>query len=179
MAADPAAPPPGSDATPLASAWTPRQRRIERLFAEYSDSHTHSLNLLIHWLAVPVIYWCVLALLSTLPFPSAWRLVPGLDWGTIAAVGVSLYMLTLSASLAAGMGILSSLCLAIAAAYSRWGDVPLWQFALFIFVFAWLLQFIGHKIEGRRPAFLRDVQFLLVGPAWLLSKVYRLFGIGY
>ena len=82
-------------------------------------------------------------------------------------------------SLAAGMAALSIACLAVAAAYRRWGEVPLWQLALFVFVFAWVLQLIGHKIEGKRPSFFRDAQFLLVGPAWLLGKVFRLFGLKY
>ncbi len=45
--------------------------------------------------------------------------------------------------------------------------------AAVVFVLAWIGQFVGHRIEGRKPSFLEDVKFLLVGPAWLLSFVYR------
>ena len=45
--------------------------------------------------------------------------------------------------------------------------------SIFIFVFAWILQFVGHKIEGKKPSFLKDIQFLLIGPAWLLGFIYK------
>ena len=46
-----------------------------------------------------------------------------------------------------------------------------------LFVMGWALQFIGHAIEGRRPSFFKDLQFLLIGPLWLLAAVYRRAGI--
>jgi uncharacterized membrane protein YGL010W len=45
--------------------------------------------------------------------------------------------------------------------------------ALFVFVLAWIGQFIGHKIEGKKPSFIKDIQFLLIGPIWLLSDIYN------
>jgi len=48
-----------------------------------------------------------------------------------------------------------------------------------IFVLAWIGQFIGHKIEGKKPSFLKDIQFLLIGPAWLMSFIYKKLGIPY
>tara|TARA_B100000945_G_scaffold317325_1_gene319937 strand:- start:3176 stop:3421 length:246 start_codon:yes stop_codon:yes gene_type:complete len=56
---------------------------------------------------------------------------------------------------------------------------PLWKVSLIIFVVGWIGQFIGHKIEGRKPSFFQDIQFLLIGPAWLLSFVYNKLGIKY
>jgi uncharacterized membrane protein YGL010W len=154
-------------------------RRVDRLMAAYGVSHRHPLNQLIHWLAVPLIYWCVLALLAALPVPGGWRSVPSLDWGTVAALLVVLYIAALSVPLAVGMAALSAALLAAVAAYVRWGELPIWQPALFLFVLAWLAQLIGHKIEGRKPSFLTDLQFLLIGPAWLLAKIYRLVGMKY
>ena len=57
--------------------------------------------------------------------------------------------------------------------------VSLWKVSLLIFVVAWIGQFIGHKIEGKKPSFFEDLQFLLIGPAWLLSFVYKRFNIKY
>ena len=51
--------------------------------------------------------------------------------------------------------------------------------ALAIFVAAWIGQFIGHAYEGKRPSFFKDVQFLLIGPLWLLAALYRRLGIPY
>jgi uncharacterized membrane protein YGL010W len=51
--------------------------------------------------------------------------------------------------------------------------------AIVVFVLAWIGQFIGHMVEGRKPSFFEDLGFLLVGPAWLLSFVYQRAGIRY
>jgi uncharacterized membrane protein YGL010W len=56
---------------------------------------------------------------------------------------------------------------------------PFWATSLTLFVVAWIGQFIGHAIEGRRPAFARDLQFLLIGPLWLMSRLYRRLAIRY
>ena len=48
-----------------------------------------------------------------------------------------------------------------------------------VFVVAWIGQFIGHKIEGQKPSFFQDLQFLLIGPAWLLSFIYKKIGVKY
>ena len=58
-------------------------------------------------------------------------------------------------------------------------DLPMWQISVMIFIPAWIGQFIGHKIEGRKPSFFKDLQFLLIGPAWLLSFIYKKLGIRY
>jgi uncharacterized membrane protein YGL010W len=64
----------------------------------------------------------------------------------------------------------------IVEAFAPW---PLWQIAVAVFVIAWLGQFIGHVFEGKRPSFFKDLQFLLIGPAWLLSFVYKQLGLSY
>jgi len=53
------------------------------------------------------------------------------------------------------------------------------HFAIYlsIFIIAWIGQFIGHKIEGKKPAFFKDLQFLLIGPLWLLSFIYKKLNI--
>jgi uncharacterized membrane protein YGL010W len=55
----------------------------------------------------------------------------------------------------------------------------LWVTSLVIFVAAWIGQFIGHAIEGKRPSFFKDLQFLLIGPLWLLAAAYRRLGLRY
>ena len=64
---------------------------------------------------------------------------------------------------------------------NRWlwdtlGFAGLGWLALGVFVVAWIGQFIGHKIEGRRPSFFTDLKYLLVGPLWTLSKLYKALG---
>ncbi|MEO8567556.1 MAG: Mpo1-like protein, partial [Ginsengibacter sp.] len=57
--------------------------------------------------------------------------------------------------------------------------VSLWLFSLIVFVAAWIGQFYGHKIEGKKPSFFKDLQFLLIGPMWLMSFVYKKMGMKY
>lgn len=54
-----------------------------------------------------------------------------------------------------------------------------WIVYLSVFIVTWILQFVGHKIEGKKPSFLKDLQFLLVGPIWLLSFILKKIGIRY
>ena len=64
-------------------------------------------------------------------------------------------------------------------AFSQFARVRLWAVSVAVFVLAWVGQFIGHAIEGKRPSFFKDVQFLLIGPIWLLAELYRRAGIPY
>jgi uncharacterized membrane protein YGL010W len=59
------------------------------------------------------------------------------------------------------------------------GGPSLWLVSLIIFVVSWIGQFIGHKIEGKKPSFLDDVKFLLIGPIWLLHFICNKVGLRY
>jgi uncharacterized membrane protein YGL010W len=155
-------------------------RKIDALLDEYGDSHHNRLNKAIHWLCVPAIVWAVVALLWSVPFP--WKVGSGivpLNWAVIALVFAQIYYLRLSRRLGMGLMLYSLAMLwltAVIEAHSSW---PLWQVALAVFVVAWIGQFIGHIFEGRRPSFFKDLQFLLIGPAWLMSFIYRKAGLPY
>ena len=112
-------------------------------------------------------------------------MVPG-TWfraGLWAALAMFLaWMFYYRASRPLGFGMLAVL---VALAWlTRWlhdalGTEQLLWLAGGVFVVAWIAQFVGHRIEGRRPSFLTDLTYLLVGPAWLLSKAYRRWGWRY
>ena len=152
----------------------------QRWLDEYGESHQHPLNEKIHWICVPLIMLSLVALLSLLPLNLAiLNQYPSLNhWGFALVVFASIYYFFLSIPLFAGMISVSVLLLV----GTHWLSIlpfPLWQTSLAIFVVAWIGQFYGHKIEGKKPSFLKDVQFLLIGPLWLLSKLYRRYGITY
>ena len=158
-------------------------RKVDQLLEEYGDSHRNPTNKKIHWVCVPLIAFSVLGLLWSVPHGYFAGILPGAlepfaNWATIAGVAAVLYYLWLSFSLALGMAVLTSLML-----YVAWlvdiSAAPLWLVSVVIFVVAWIFQFIGHEIEGKKPSFFRDVQFLLIGPAWLLHFIYRKLGIAY
>jgi uncharacterized membrane protein YGL010W len=63
--------------------------------------------------------------------------------------------------------------------HAQIGSSALLWTAVAVFVLAWIAQFIGHNIEGKRPSFLTDLSYLLIGPLWLLSKLFRRAGLKY
>ena len=145
---------------------------------DYGDSHRHQVNKTLHWICVPVIVWCVLGLLWSLPFPGGIRpMYPAANWATVAVFATLVYYSMLSARLMLGVLPLLLVFLWSLDRLDRWDALPLWSICVGLFVVAWIGQFIGHAIEGRRPSFFKDVQFLMIGPLWLLADVYRRLGI--
>ena len=145
---------------------------------DYGDSHHHATNKALHWICVPVIAWCLLGLLWLLPFPESIRAIhPAANWAGVAVLGALAYYTALSPRLALGAAPLLLAFLWSINGVARWNAVPLWGLCLFLFVAAWIGQFIGHAIEGKRPSFFKDLQFLMIGPLWLLADAYRRLGI--
>jgi uncharacterized membrane protein YGL010W len=143
-------------------------RSADEWFDDYGQSHTNATNKLIHWVCVPLIFWSVLALVWSIPSP-----VAGLNWAIVGALGAQFYYIMLSPRLSLGIGAFMALSLLICWAVDNTASYALWQIALAVFVLAWIGQFIGHKIEGEKPSFFKDLQFLLIGPAWLMGFIYR------
>lgn len=158
-------------------------KSIHLWFSEYGESHRNPTNKFIHWICVPLIFFSIIALMASIPaniikspFPAEIR--PYIHWGTVVVLLGLLFYIRLSLSMAAGIFLFSLLCLQ-AVIWLQLLPLPLWAGALIIFAVAWVGQFIGHKIEGKKPSFLKDLQFLLIGPAWLMGFIYRKLGIRY
>lgn len=143
-------------------------------FERYGESHQNPTNKLIHWVCIPVILTTTLGLAQSIPFPVA--VSPWLDWGAVLAALATLFYLRLSWTLGVGMALVAAAALGINHAIVAAG-LPLVWVSVGVFFVAWVLQFIGHKVEGKKPSFFQDVQFLLIGPAWLLQFVYTKVGI--
>ncbi|MFC5511495.1 DUF962 domain-containing protein [Massilia jejuensis] len=145
---------------------TASARTIHALLAQYGESHRHRTNELIHFVCVPLIVFSLLGIL--------WAIHPA---AALAAVGWAMwYYLQLSKPFAVGMLAMSILMLAILAAMPPMTVLPL---SIAVFVVSWIGQFIGHKIEGKKPSFLDDVRFLLIGPLFVLGFLYRRFNLAY
>jgi uncharacterized membrane protein YGL010W len=154
-------------------------RTVDQWLDEYGESHQNHANKLLHWICVPAIVISLVGLLWSIPVPEPVRAVsPLLNWGTLVlALGV-VYYLAISWSLALGMLFFVAAVL-LSVTWLQSLPWPLWILCLGLFVVAWIGQFIGHHYEGKRPSFFKDVQFLLIGPLWLLSFVYRKLRIPY
>ncbi|WP_158756125.1 Mpo1-like protein [Dyella sp. S184] len=150
-------------------------RTMQDWLDSYSSDHQNPTNRLFHWLCVPPIVWSVIALLWAMPVPTAF-LRPG-AWAVAVMVLAFYWYWKHSHRLAIALLIAFALLgLLTHVLFDRLGAVSLCYLAIGVFVVAWIGQFIGHKFEGRRPSFLTDLSYLLIGPAWLMAKLLRRLG---
>ncbi|TKR29652.1 DUF962 domain-containing protein [Luteimonas gilva] len=155
-----------------------RATPIHRWFDKYAEDHRNPTNQTIHVFAVPAILWTIVALLWCIPSPGTW-FRPGF-WAALTMFAAWMFYYRSSRSL--GFGMLA--VFVVMAWFTRWlhnayGTQALLIAAIVVFVVAWVAQFVGHKIEGRKPSFLTDITFLLIGPAWVVAKLYNKLGWKY
>ncbi len=157
-------------------------KKAQQWFDEYGQSHQNRINKIIHWICVPSIFFSIVGLFASIPhafmahwFQGSWA--PYMNFATLALMLAMIFYFVISRTIFMGMLFVAALIL--------WGNVqiaqanfmPLWLFSVIVFIVAWIGQFIGHAIEGAKPSFFKDLQFLLVGPAWLLHFIYKKLGI--
>lgn len=157
---------------------SPKARRnIYWLMAQYERDHQDTLNRWLHFLAVPLIFFCVVAFVTEIPIPESLQQLPG-GWLLIAAIPVSIYYLRRSVVAGVVMLAFTLLCFGIIQLLHH-AELPVGQIALGLFVVLSGVQYVGHSIEGKRPSFYRDAQFLLIGPVWVFHKILRPLGVRY
>jgi len=146
-------------------------KSLNAWLAEYGESHQNVLNQRIHKVCVPLIVFSLLGMLWCLPIP---MFSPPNPWVNIASVFMLLCMIfyaTLGIRASAVMLVYGAICLGACYGISQHTDVPLLPLCVGIFVAAWIGQFVGHKIEGKKPSFMKDLQFLLIGPLWVMRPL--------
>ena len=154
-------------------------RPADDWFNDYGESHQNPTNKTIHWICVPLILLTVLGMLWAAPVPAAMASVSSwLNWATVVMVLALVYYFALSPSLGAGMSIVLALFAYILHTLEAAG-LPMMTASVSVFVLAWIGQFVGHQIEGKKPSFFKDIQFLMIGPIWLLGFIYRRLGVRY
>lgn len=154
-------------------------RTVQSWLDEYGESHRHPSNKAIHWICVPLIMLAVVGLLWEIPVPQDWRTHSAFfNWGVLVAVLVTIYYYVLAWRLALGMTLVTVAMVFIVYGVSLVAAWP-WLVWAIVFVLAWIGQFLGHKIEGRKPSFFKDLLFLLIGPLRLLAFVYRRLSLAY
>ncbi|WP_374338951.1 DUF962 domain-containing protein [Leeia sp.] len=141
---------------------------------QYGSSHQNPVNKRIHWLCVPLIMWSLLGLLWLLHVPG----LPLLNGAVVLMAVALLFYWRLSPTLFLAMAVMTALMLA-----AWWGlaalGAPVAAIAAAVFVLSWIAQFYGHKLEGKKPSFFQDVQFLLIGPLWVVAFWFRRQGWRY
>ncbi|TGK33282.1 DUF962 domain-containing protein [Leptospira gomenensis] len=162
-------------------------KTIEQWLSEYAESHQNKVNKRIHWIAVPTIMFTLLGMLWSIPSGFLQTILPEslgqarlfLNWATIFVLITGIFYLRLSIPMFIGMMSMVALMLGGIYYIALSGISTLISVSVSVFVVAWIFQFIGHKIEGKKPSFFKDLQFLLIGPAWCLSYLYKKIGISY
>ncbi len=156
-------------------------RKIDQLFAEYAESHQNQTNKLIHWICVPLIFFTIVGFISLIPAPHFCASYYGCISiaSIVAVVLVTIFYITLSWRISIIMLFIIFLMEHLAYAINIHLNSNSWIVYLSIFVITWIFQFVGHKIEGKKPSFLKDLQFLLIGPIWLLHFVLKKLRIKY
>jgi uncharacterized membrane protein YGL010W len=154
---------PDASNTSPASGAAAGTRKVDRLLAHYGESHQNPRNEVIHFIAIPLIMLSLVGMMFALH--------PFVAYAFVAASMV--YYARLSAVFFVSMAVWSVVFLGVVFAM---GPLVL-PICAGIFVGAWILQFIGHKIEGKKPSFFEDIQYLWVGPLFVLSKPFAKLGI--
>jgi uncharacterized membrane protein YGL010W len=138
-------------------------RRVDQLLAHYSESHRHPTNELIHYTAIPLIMLSLVGLIYA-AHPIAAYLFIGASMVYYVRLSWVFFITMLGGS---------ALVLALVHAMGEQRVL----ICASIFVVAWIFQFIGHKIEGKKPSFFEDIQYLWVGPLFVLSRLFGKLGI--
>lgn len=150
-------------------------KTLQDWFTEYSVSHQNLTNKKIHYICVPLIFFSVVGLVMSIPnsLLQPLNLVHPIigNWAFIVLVFVLLFYFRLSIVMGMKMLLFSIICLI--GNYFIAQYIPLLWFSLIVFGIGWIGQFYGHKIEGKKPSFLKDLQFLLIGPAWVIHSLFN------
>ena len=147
----------------------------QQWFDEYAVSHQNKTNQLIHYICVPAIFFSIIGMLMSIN-TSFLRNILKLEnplienWGFFAIILVLVFYFRLSFKSFILMLLFSVFC--IVSNYYLSKSLPLFYTSIIIFAIAWIGQFYGHHIEGKKPSFLKDLQFLLIGPAWVFKKMF-------
>lgn len=153
-------------------------KTIDEWLELYGRDHQNKMNKLIHWVCVPVILFSILGLFMEIPFPfiaNGW-----VNMATILYVVALVFYFRLSLPIFIGMLFIGSFFILLnKTIIVDFGKNNHLYFSIIIFVIAWIFQFVGHKIEGQKPSFFEDIQFLLIGPIWLLHFIFKKIGISY
>jgi uncharacterized membrane protein YGL010W len=153
-------------------------RNLASWLEEYGESHQNALNKKIHWICVPTIFFSITGLLFAIKIPGNPGGIP-LNLAIPVLALVALYYFRLSFPIGVGMLLFALSCLLVAWVLETYLPLPLWASCLMLFVLAWIGQFYGHSVEGKKPSFLKDIQFLLIGPAWLMHFLLKKLNIRY
>jgi len=151
-------------------------RTLDQWFDEYAVSHQNPVNKKIHYICVPAIFFSILGLLMCIPSAIISNTLnlnfPLIEnWAAVVLLFLLLFYIRLSVVMALKIAVFAFLCLFANFYIGQY--VNLLLFSVGVFAVAWIGQFYGHHIEGKKPSFINDLQFLLIGPAWVIDDLFK------
>lgn len=151
-------------------------KTMQQWLDEYGESHRNRINKLIHYVCVPAIYMTVMGLFWAVPFVEL-SLPIWLNWASILALPVMVFYFRLSSVVGIGMTLFTAIVIYFLTWWEGAMQMSVLMMSVIVFVVAWILQFIGHHIERKKPSFFKDLQFLLIGPAWIFCHLLKKFNL--
>ena len=158
-------------------------RTLQEWLNAYGVSHQNPINKAFHWVCIPIIFITIIGLFASIPsqflrdfFPE--NIQPFIHWGTVAIILALLFYIRLSFTMFVAVAVWCVFCLWLITQLQAL-PLPLWATSLILFALAWVGQFYGHYKEGAKPSFFQDLQFLLIGPAWLIAFILTKMRIKY
>jgi len=150
-------------------------KSIDQWLSEYGESHQNPTNKMVHFVCVPVIFFTIVGLMYCIKLPFSIGGYP-VTVAHFVLLFVAVYYSLLSIPLAIGMVLYSAFCIALCMAIDT-APYYLLGTSIGLFILAWIAQFWGHNVEGKKPSFLKDLQYLMIGPAWIMSFLFRKAGL--
>lgn len=146
----------------------------QEYFDEYALSHQNKTNQNIHFICVPIIFFSVIGLFMSIPptiLEHIFELYNPLleNWAVVVGIIISFFYLKLGFWHFIEMLFVMLLC--IIGNFWISHETNLLYASIIIFILGWIGQFYGHKVEGAKPSFLKDLEFLLIGPLWVIQKL--------
>jgi len=150
-------------------------RTAQQWFDEYAESHQNETNTRLHFICVPTIFFNIVGFLMCVPNEFLEKTF-GLynpfveNWAAII-LGIVLLLFYLRLGFWYFIEMFLFTVISIIGNYYIGKEVNLLYFSIIAFVIAWIGQFYGHHVEGKKPSFIKDLQFLLIGPLWVIQKL--------
>jgi uncharacterized membrane protein YGL010W len=149
--------------------------KLVDLLAQYASYHRDRRNILTHLFGIPMI---VLSLMVLLARPTLFTLGGvAVNPGMVISAVLAVYYLKLDLRMGAVMTVVLALGLDVALYTAPLGIAAWLALGLGLFVVGWIIQFLGHHYEGRKPAFVDDVIGLIIGPLFVLAEVAFFLGL--
>ncbi len=150
-------------------------KTMQQWFSDYAVSHQNKTNKNIHYVCVPVIFFSIIGIIMCIPSQFLEQ-ITGIhnpifvNWTVILLIPILIFYIRLSLKVFIQMFLFSTLC--ILGNYYLSENINLLLFSIILFIITWIGQFYGHHLEGKKPSFIKDLQFLLIGPAWVFNKIF-------